>query len=91
MNYVLPKIEKFIAEEYVKYLNYINPPATTEEETTAAPETTAEVTTEEVTEAPATEPETEPATDSGCGGFVSFASLTALICGACLVICKKRN
>ena len=91
MNYVLPKIEKFIAEEYVKYLNYLNPPETTEEETTAAPETTAEVTTEEITEVPATEPVTEPANDGGCGGFICFSGFTALICGACLVICKKRN
>lgn len=92
MNYVLPKIEKFIAEAYIEFLNYLNPPATTEEETTAAPETTAEVTTEEVTEAPVTDPATEPAPEeSGCGGFICFSGFTALICGACLVICKKRH
>ena len=89
MNYVLPKIEKFIAEAYINYLNYLNPPATTEEETTAAPETTAEATTEAITTAA---PETEPApTESGCGGFICFSGFTALICGACLVICKKRK
>ncbi len=91
MNFVLPKMEKFIAEAYINYLNYLTP-ETTEEETTAAPETTAEATTEEATTAaPETEPATEPATDKGCGGFVSLTSLTALICGACLVICKKRK
>jgi hypothetical protein len=93
MNYVLPIIEKYVAEEYTKYLNYLNPPATTEEETTAAPEPTAEATTasHETTAAPETEPVTEPTAESGCGGFVSLTSITVLICGACLVICKKRK
>ncbi len=95
MNYVLPKMEKFIAEAYINYLNYLNPPETTEEITTAAPETTEEVTTAEETVdcgmPDNSEPATEPVSDTGCGGFVSFASLSALICAACLVICKKRK
>ncbi len=90
MNMVLPKMEKFIAEAYINYLNYLNPPVTTEEETTAAPETTAEETVD-CGMPDYTELVTEPVADTGCGGLVSFASLTALICGACLIICKKRK
>ena len=93
MNYVLPKIEKFIAEEYVKYLNYLNPPATTVEETTAAPETTAEATTAEET-VDCGMPDnttTEPVAEKGCGGFISFTSLSVLICGACIVLFKKKK
>ncbi|MBR6577922.1 MAG: SGNH/GDSL hydrolase family protein [Clostridia bacterium] len=93
MNYVLPKIEKFIAEEYIKYLNYLNPPATTVEETTAAPETTAEVTTAEET-VDCGMPDnttTEPVSEKGCGGFISFTSLSVLICGACIVLFKKKK
>ncbi len=90
MNNVLPKMEKFIAEAYIDYLNYLNPPATTEEETTAAPETTVEETVD-CGMPDYTEPATEPVSETGCGGFVSLGGLTALICGACLVICKKRK
>jgi hypothetical protein len=89
MNYVLPYMEKFIGNAYADYLNYINPPTTTEEETTAAPETT--VLPEITTENPATEPATETASDNGCGGLASFSAITLIICGACLVICKKRK
>ena len=92
MNYVLPKIEKFIAEEYIKYLNYLNPPATTVEETTAAPETTAEATTaeENVDCGMPDNTTTEPVSEKGCGGFISFTSLSVLICGACIVLFKKK-
>lgn len=94
MNYVLPKFEKFIAEAYINYLNYLNPPETTEEVTTApVPETTPITTSDETVDCgmPNIEPVTEPAPEKGCGGLVSFASITAIICGACLVICKKRK
>ena len=93
MNYVLPKIEKFIAEAYVNYLNYLNPPATTEEETTAAPETDGEVTTAEET-IDCGMPDnttTEPVSEKGCGGFVSIPAITLIICGACTLLFKKKE
>ena len=87
MNLVLPKMEKFIAEAYINYLNYLNAPETTEEITTEpAPETTLAPVTEEVTTAA---PVTEHAEEKGCGGFSTYAFLILLVCGACLR--KKRT
>ena len=86
MDLVLPNMEKFIAEAYINYLSYLNPPETTVEETTAV-ETTAPAVTAETTAAP----ETEPAQESGCRGFVSFSALPLIILGAYAVIRKKKN
>lgn len=134
MDMVFPKMEKFIAEAYTVYLNYLYSSETTEtpeitetpvteEVTTETPETTDVPVTEavtigtpETTVTPATEevtaetletiapPTTEkityaayetetataPTTDNGCRGFASFASLSVIICSACLVLCKKQ-
>lgn len=61
----------------------------TEAPATEAPETDAPA---EATDAPATEaPETDaPLKEGGCGGFSSYAILTVIICGACLVWKKKH-
>ena len=93
MNMVLPKMEKFIAEAYINYLNYLNPPATTEEETTAAPETTAEVTTAEETVDCGMPDNTtaEPVSEKGCGGFASIPAITLIICGVCTLLFKKKE
>ena len=84
MELVLPKMEKFIAEAYINYLN-----------STKIEGTTAETTTEPVadTSATVTEPqtETEPAVESGCGALSSITALTAIICGACLTLFYKRR
>ena len=91
MNLVLPNMEKFIAEAYINYLNYLNAPETTEEITTEpAPETTLAPVTEEVTTAaPVTEP--APAEEKGCGGFVSFSAISLIVCGACTVLFTKKK
>ena len=55
-------------------------------EATDAPETEAPTEAPEVTNAP----ETEPAKAGGCGGMISGAIFTVIVCGACLVR-KKRE
>jgi hypothetical protein len=93
MNLVLPKMEKFIAEAYINYLNYLNPPATTVEETTAVPETTGEVTTAEETVDCGMPDNTTaaPVSQNGCGGFASISAITLIICGACTILFKKKE
>lgn len=91
MNMVLPYMEKFIADAYSAFLEWKNPPETTLEETTLS-ETTAEATTAEET-VDCGMPDntvTDPVAEKGCGGIVALSALTIIICGACLVIFKKK-
>ena len=87
MYLVAPKFDEWLAKAYANFkgVTLTNSAETEQFLEIEIPETTPADEVPE-TESPATDPvATEPAAEGGCGSFSTYAILTVIVCGACLV------